>query len=101
DPLGWRLLLGNVYFALLWLPLRFFLGRDWFSAGAHKLGDPGWMAGGEALKSFWAKQVVVPENGPPPITYPWFRNFLQFMLDHGWYTWFAKLIALGEMLVGL
>jgi len=100
DPVTWRLLLGNVYCALVWLPLRFFLGRDWLSAGSHKLVDPAWMQGGEALKSFWAKQVVVPEQGQPPITYDWFRTMLQFMLDHGWYTWFAKLIALGETLVG-
>jgi thiosulfate dehydrogenase [quinone] large subunit len=23
------------------------------------------------------------------------------MLDHGWYTWFAKVIVVGELLVGL
>jgi len=101
DPVAWRLLLGNVYFALFWLPLRFVLGRDWFSAGSHKLTNPAWMNGGEALKSFWQQQVVVPESGKPPITYDWFRTFLQYMLDHAWYTWFAKLIALGETLVGL
>ena len=101
DPLSWRLLLGNDYFALLWLPLRFFLGRYWVASGVHKLGNPGWMAGGDALKGFWAKQVVVPASRPPPIAYPWFRQFLQYMLDHGWYTWFAKLIAFSETLVGL
>src|SRR5262249_20580218 len=53
DPQGWRLLLGNIYFALIWLPMRFFVGRDWFSAGAHKIADPDWIQGGDALKSFW------------------------------------------------
>lgn len=101
DPVGWRLALGNIYFALIWLPLRFVLGREWLSAGSHKLTDPAWMGGGEALKGFWEKAVVVPESGRPPITYDWFRTFLQFMLDHGWYTWFAKLIAGGETAVGL
>ena len=101
DPIAWRLLLGNIYFALVWLPMRFFLGRDWFSSGSHKLVDPAWMNGGEALKSFWQKQVVVPQSGQPLITYAWFRHFLQYMLDHGWYSWFGKLIALSETLVGL
>src|SRR5215212_3197458 len=45
--------------------------------------------------------AAIPEQGRPAITYDWFRQFLQFMLDNGWYTWFAKLIAFGELLVGL
>jgi thiosulfate dehydrogenase [quinone] large subunit len=101
DPAGWRLLMGNIYFALIWLPMRFFLGRDWLTHGAEKVVDPAWMNGGEALRGFWGQAVVVPEQGRPPIAYPWFRDFLQYMLDHGWYTWFAKLVAWGEVLVGL
>ena len=101
DPVGWRLLMGNIYFALFWLPMRFFLGRDWLSHGAQKLVDPAWMNGGEALRGFWERAVVVPETGRPAITYAWFRQLLQYMLDHGWYTWFAKLVVWGEVLVGL
>jgi thiosulfate dehydrogenase [quinone] large subunit len=100
DPVGWRLLMGNIFFALVWLPLRFFLGRDWLTHGGEKIVDPSWMSG-ESLKGFWERAVAVPETGRPPITYDWFRQFLQYMLDHGWYTWFAKLIAGGEVLVGL
>ena len=101
DPVGWRLLMGSIYYALLWLPLRFFLGRDWLIHGSEKVGDPAWMNGGEALRAFWAEAVVVPEQGRPPIAYPWFRDFLQYMIDHGWYTWFAKVVVWGEILVGL
>ena len=101
DPRGWRLLLGNIFFALIWLPMRFFLGRDWLSHGAEKIVDPAWMDQGEALRGFWEEAVVIPEQGRPPIAYDWFRQFLQYMLDNGWYTWFAKLIAWGEVLVGL
>ncbi|MCC6793323.1 MAG: DoxX family protein, partial [Thermomicrobiales bacterium] len=36
-----------------------------------------------------------------PITYGWFRDFLDYMLRHEWYTWFAKIVAVGEVLVGL
>ena len=101
DPRGWRLLLGNIFFALIWLPMRFFLGRDWLSHGAEKIVDPAWMDQGEALRGFWEEAVVIPEQGRPPIAYDWFRQFLQYMLDNGWYTWFAKLVAWGEVLVGL
>src|ERR671912_2113719 len=27
DPMKWRLLMGSIYYALIWLPMRFFLGR--------------------------------------------------------------------------
>lgn len=101
DPTGWKLLLGNTYFSILWLPIRFFVGQEWISAGEHKLRSDAWMSGGSALKGFWTGAVAVPEApARPPINYDWFRNFIQYMLDHEWYTWFAKLIAVGEFLVG-
>lgn len=87
---------------VLWLPLRVFVGLDWLTAGLHKLGDPKWMNGGTALKGFWQSAVAVPN--PPAhaaITYDWWRNFLQGMLDNQSYTWFGPLIATGETLVGL
>jgi thiosulfate dehydrogenase [quinone] large subunit len=101
DPVGWQLLMGNILFAILWLPVRFFVGRDWFSAGWHKVTDPAWTQSGDALRAYWERAVAIPESGRPPITYDWFRQFLQYMLDNGWYSWFAKLIAWGEVLVGL
>jgi thiosulfate dehydrogenase [quinone] large subunit len=35
------------------------------------------------------------------VVYDWYRNFLQFMLDQGWYTWFADVIMWGEVAVGI
>jgi thiosulfate dehydrogenase [quinone] large subunit len=93
--------MGNIYFSLFWLPFRFYVGREWFTHGWDKLGDPGWMDGGTALQGFWQSAVAIPEEGRPPITYDWFRQFLQYMLDHGWYTWFAKLVVWGEILVAV
>ncbi len=102
DPKWWKLLLGNTYLAVIWMPLRFFVGHEWLAAGEHKLRDDAWMDGGTALKGFWEGAVAIPEApARPRITYDWFRDFLQYMLDHEWYTWFAKLIAIGEFLIGL
>jgi thiosulfate dehydrogenase [quinone] large subunit len=102
DPSLWKLLMGNVYFAIFWLPIRFFVGREWLSAGEHKLRDSAWMDTGEALQGYWQSAVAVPEPpGRPRITYDWFRELLQYMLDHEWYTWFAKVVAIGEFLIGL
>ncbi|HEY8491501.1 MAG TPA: DoxX family membrane protein, partial [Dehalococcoidia bacterium] len=54
------------------------------------------------LKGFWERAVAVPEPPARPlIYYDWYRDFLQFMLDHEWYTWFAKLVAVGEVAVGI
>jgi thiosulfate dehydrogenase [quinone] large subunit len=108
DPVMWRLLLGNVFLAILWMPLRFFVGREWLAAGEHKLRDSAWMDGGTALVTgnpeqpgYWERVVAIPEQGRPMITYDWFRDFIQYMIDHDWASWFAKLIAIGEFLVGL
>jgi thiosulfate dehydrogenase [quinone] large subunit len=101
DPVLWRRLLGNVYWALVWLPARFFVGREWLAAGEHKVRDSAWMDGGAALKGYWTNATAIPEQGRPAITYGWFRDFLAYMLRHEWYTWFAKLIAVGEVLIGL
>jgi thiosulfate dehydrogenase [quinone] large subunit len=103
DPQWWKLLLGNTFLAVLWMPLRFFVGQEWLAAGEHKLRDSAWMDGGTALKGFWTGAVAVPteEGARPKITYDWFRDFLTYMLDHEWYTWFAKVVAVGEFLVGL
>ena len=102
DPKGWKLLLGNTYLAILWLPIRFFVGQEWLAAGEHKVRDDAWMKGGEALKGYWTGAVAIPEApARPKITYDWFRDFLNYMINHEWYTWFAKLVAIGELLVGL
>jgi thiosulfate dehydrogenase [quinone] large subunit len=100
DPIWWKLLLGNVYFSLLWLPIRFFVGREWLSSGEGKVRGGVWKTG-EGLAGYWTNAVAVPEQGRPAITYGWYRDFLQYMLDHEWYTWFADLVMWGEVLVGL
>ena len=101
DPPFARSLFNTTKFAWLWLILRLYPGYTWLTAGWGKLNDPAWMQGGVALKGFWANAVAIPESGSPPITYEWYRSFLQFMLDNDWYTWFAPLLAVTEFVVGL
>lgn len=101
DPVAWKQLLGNTYLALIWMPVRFFVGQEWLAAGEGKLRNDAWMKGGTALKGYWTNAIAVPEQGRPAITYGWFRDFLDFLLRNETYTWFAKVIAVGETLVGL
>ena len=87
---------------LLWLPLRIWLGYQWYEASLHKISNPAWVTTGEALKGFWTNAVkVAAETGKGPITFDWYRSFLQYMLDAQAYTWFAKLVAYGELLIGI
>jgi thiosulfate dehydrogenase [quinone] large subunit len=59
------------------------------------------MDGGAALQGYWMSAVQVPEAGRPPISYEWYRDFIQVLIDNEAWTWFAPLIALGEVAVGL
>ena len=86
----------------LWLIVRTYLGYSWLEAGYHKVTGVGWINNdGSALKAFWERIVVVPAKGSPPIAYDWYRDFIQFMLDSHWYTWFAWVVAVGEVAIGL
>ena len=89
----WRLF-NTTTFAWLWLILRVWLGIQWLQSGIGKLGNPAWMSGGTALRGFWTNAVALPEGGRPPIAFDWYREFINFMLQNGWYTWFGPLIAI-------
>jgi len=101
DPPIARWLFGNVRAAWLWLPLRLWLGYQWINASLHKIENPAWVVSGEALKGFWTNAIAIPETGRAPIAFDWYRSFIQTMLDAQAWTWFAKLVAYGEMLVGV
>ena len=39
---------------------------------------------------------------PKPVAYfDWYRSFMQYMLDIQAYTWFGKLVAYGELAIGI
>jgi len=101
DPPLARFLFSNTRFSTVWAVIRVLLGLAWLDAGLHKVTNPAWMETGLALKGFWTNAVAIPAQGRPPVTFDWYRGFLQGMLDAGSYVWFAKLVALGEVLVGV
>ncbi len=102
GPAFTRYLFSNTRAGLIWLPIRIFVGFEWLEAGWHKLTGGGWIDGGTALLGYWQNAVKIPEApGRPPISFEWYRTFLQFLIDNGAHTWFAWLITLGELAVGL
>jgi len=101
DPPFVRTLFNDVRFSALWLVLRIWLGYQWIEAASHKIGNPAWVVTGDALKGYWSNAVAIPEGGQPAIAFDWYRSFIQGLLDAQAYTWFAKLVAYGELLVGI
>ena len=96
-----RFLFSSTLSAPLWLGARVFLGYEWLDAGRHKVTEDAWMDGGTALQGYWSRAVAIPEEGSPRAAWGVYREMLQYMLDHEWYTWFAKIIAVGEVLIGI
>jgi thiosulfate dehydrogenase [quinone] large subunit len=101
DPPIARFLFSDVRMSWVWLLLRIWLGYEWLEAGLHKVTDPAWVSGGAALQGFWTRAVQIPAEGRPPISFGWYREFIAFMLEREWYTWFAPLVAWGELLIGV
>src|SRR5579884_1180463 len=101
DPPLARYLFSDTRIAWLWLLARLWLGWAWLEAGLHKVTDPAWMAGGEAVRSFWQRALQASATGRPVIAVDWYRVFIQALYDaHAW-TWMAPLIAWAEVLIGI
>lgn len=96
-----RFLFNNSRAGMFWLPIRLFIGFAWLEAGWHKATTAGWLDGGSALAGFWKSAVAVPDQGRAAITYDWYRDFLNVLLTGNQETWFAPLIVVGEIAVGL
>ena len=94
-------LLNNPRYSFIWLVVRVWLGAQWIEAASHKIGNPAWVQTGDALKGFWTSAVAIPDAGRPAISFDWYRSFIQGLLDAQAYTWFAKLVAYGELLIGI
>lgn len=121
DP-GWaKQLFGNPLFGFGWFFLRLYLGLQWLDSGLNKVwgnSAVGWVKdgtvtvtqngqakevfknGGDNILASW--NAAVGANGAPPrITFEWYQDVLNFMIDQRWNGWFTYLIAYGEVLVGL
>jgi thiosulfate dehydrogenase [quinone] large subunit len=97
-----RFLFNNRAAGWVWLPIRVFLGFAWLDAGIHKLNDPGWVQGGASLLGYWQRAVAIPDApARPAITYDWYRDFLNFLINNHSEGWFALLVTFGEIAVGL
>jgi thiosulfate dehydrogenase (quinone) large subunit len=103
-----RFLFSNTRAGLLWLPIRLFVGFSFLEASLHKLFPAGkaigagWLDGGNALLGYWSSAVAIPEApARPAITFEWYRDFLNILINNHAQTWFAYLIVFGELAVGL
>ena len=100
NPTIAHFLFDSTRSAPLWLGARIYLGYEWFQSGYGKLTNPEWMSGA-GIQAYWERAVALPEQGRPPITYDWFRYFLQGLLNGGHQSWFGPFVAIGETLVGI
>jgi thiosulfate dehydrogenase [quinone] large subunit len=101
DPRLAKFLFNNTAMAWVWFVARLWLGYKWIDAAAHKVTSPDWVQTGVALKGFWERAVAIPSQGRPAISFDWYRDFLNYLLRTESYTWFAKLISYGELVVGI
>jgi thiosulfate dehydrogenase [quinone] large subunit len=102
GPAFTRYLFGNTTAGLFWLPIRFFLGFEWLIAGWGKVSGHGYIDnGGASLLKYWQSSVAIPDTGKPSITFEWYRTFLQMLIDNHTQTWFAWIVAFGELAVGI
>lgn len=103
QPAISRFLFHDLRPAPLWFVVRLWLGFAWVESGWGKItGSPSWLTSGASLRAYWERAVAIPKApAKPAITYDWYRTFLQFMLDNHWDGWFAKVVCLGELLVGV
>jgi len=102
NPGWYRFVFESTALVPLWTLARLYVGWQWLQASWEKIDGNGWVNNnGAALQGYWQRAVTIPPQGRPQITYGWWRDFIQYMLDHDWYTWFAWLITAGELLVGI
>lgn len=102
DPPFVKALFGSTAWSWLWLIVRLYVAYRWLTSGIGKLSNPAWTQTGAALKGFWTNAVRVPDlPARPPISFDWYRSFLEALLAGNHYVWFSKLVVAGEILIGV
>jgi thiosulfate dehydrogenase [quinone] large subunit len=84
----------------LWLVIRVFLGWQWVSAGMEKFQNAKWMDGTQ-LAGFWQGAIKNASSAHPSVGFDWYANILQTLANAQAQTWFAPLVATGELLAGV
>jgi len=101
GPAFTRFLFANSRAGLFWLPIRLFVGFSWLESGWGKLQNPEWTSAGAALRAYWERAAAIPEEGRPPITFEWYRDFINVLLNGNHETWFAWVVMFGEVAIGV
>jgi len=102
--------------AAIWLVARLYLGYEWLHAGWDKVTgteggfwtwqwaftDQSWLRTSEPLQGFLGYATSGAGQGPhSAVNYGWYASFLNWMAHPGQASFFAKLIALGEVAIGI
>ena len=90
--------------SVIWLAVRLVLGYWWLNAGYQKIWGSEkaafWFGGGAGVKGFATAGVLGSATGKSGASYGWWAAFLHnFVIPNA--SWIAKLIALGELAVGI
>lgn len=106
DPPLARFLFSDTRMAAVWLIVRLYVGFSWLDAGWHKILETGaktnYIYDGAGILAFWQRIVAIPAApAKPPITYDWYRGFIQFLIDNHAEGVMGKVIAFGETAVGI
>jgi len=102
EPSIITMLFNRPLAAWLWLPIRVWLGWQWLKAGWEKVINPAWLQTGVPLKGYLMGAAnAVSASGKPVIHYAWYADFLKLLVSSGSYVWMAKLVSVGETLVGV
>ena len=101
DPPIARLLFNDTRLSWLWLPLRLYVGYEWFEAGREKMVNPVWFGptAGGAITGF-VKGALAKTAGDHPDVTGWYAGFLQNVVLPNAHVW-SYMITLGELLVGI
>jgi thiosulfate dehydrogenase [quinone] large subunit len=90
--------------SVIWLAVRLVLGYWWLNAGYQKIWGSEkagfWFGGGAGVKGFATAGVLGSATGKGGASYGWWAGFLHnFVVPNA--SWIAKLIALGELAIGI
>ena len=100
HPLEIKLFNNTGIITFLWLAVRLYLGYQWIEAGWEKFQSAKWMDG-TSLLGFWQGAIKNSTGAHPTVGFDWYASFLQGLVDSHAQTWFAPLVATGELLAGI